>query len=319
MCYKQKLLVSLSFLSLYFMVVLPSYGQQHEKVRMERALGGINDTAIYNTIPLAGPYTSSKEDTVLSVNLKPFCPTPGDQRKVSACVGFALGYGAMSILQAIQNKWTDTKTINEQAFSAAFIYNQVQQDSTTCQQGISVKDAIELVMNKGNCLERNFHFMDNCNRQPNERQLALAKDYTIKEYAKIFSYKNATASKVILTKQYLHDSIPVIINFKAFECFHGLRKGVHIWKKVSDDYKGTHTMVVIGVNEETKTFEVMNSWGTDWANNGFVKIGFKDFEDYCSEAYIIIPNTYKSKKITKTIAIQGQFNLKKVTRNKITA
>ena len=44
-------------------------------------------------------------------------------------------------------------------------------------------------------------------------------------------------------------------------------------------------MVVIGYDDGKKAFEIMNSWGRGWANQGFVWIRYEDFAKYCKYAY----------------------------------
>ena len=51
---------------------------------------------------------------------------------------------------------------------------------------------------------------------------------------------------------------------------------------------GGHAMVVIGYDDGLKAFEVMNSWGKGWANQGFVWIRYDDFAKYCKYAYQLI-------------------------------
>lgn len=58
-----------------------------------------------------------------------------------------------------------------------------------------------------------------------------------------------------------------------------------------------HAMVVIGYNDYDQTFELMNSFGINWGNNGFIKIGYQAFSKYARHAYIL--NVVTSKKSTE--------------------
>jgi C1A family cysteine protease len=42
---------------------------------------------------------------------------------------------------------------------------------------------------------------------------------------------------------------------------------------------GCHTMLVVGYSDFNNAFKVVNSWGTDWGNNGFVWIDYKAFDN----------------------------------------
>ena len=47
-------------------------------------------------------------------------------------------------------------------------------------------------------------------------------------------------------------------------------------------------MVVIGYDDGLEAFEVLNSWGTHWGNNGFVWIKYKDFGWKISTTNILV-------------------------------
>ena len=48
-----------------------------------------------------------------------------------------------------------------------------------------------------------------------------------------------------------------------------------------------HAMVVVGYNHFNKEFELMNSWGPDWGDGGFIKVKYDDFLKRCIIAYQI--------------------------------
>lgn len=48
--------------------------------------------------------------------------------------------------------------------------------------------------------------------------------------------------------------------------------------KVGGDVAGGHAWIVNGVNIETRTFRMKNSWGRDWGNKGRATISFEDMD-----------------------------------------
>jgi hypothetical protein len=48
---------------------------------------------------------------------------------------------------------------------------------------------------------------------------------------------------------------------------------------------GGHALCVVGYDNINKEFEIINSWGTDWGNNGFFNISYDNYGKYCNEAY----------------------------------
>ena len=286
---------------LFFLGAIPVVKGQANRVidKVERA-----------KIPLLSPYSSKKTSLFKTVDLKPFCPTPQNQENTGTCVSFAVGYGAMSILQALEYQWTDTDTINKYAFSAPFIHNQLTTNPANCKKGIGVRQAIQLLQDKGNCREKMFPFLQDCTTQPTEAALLDARQFKIKRFESetdSFASKTDPVQKIEFLKQALQDSIPIIVNFQNFQCFQNQSKGVAFWVNETERYIGKHTMVVVGMDEETQSFEVMNSWGTDWANDGFVKIDYETFGKHCLDGFIIRPIFESVVPPIQTITKQGAF------------
>ena len=69
--------------------------------------------------------------------------------------------------------------------------------------------------------------------------------------------------------------------------FSYLTKGTTQWQPSPDETTEAngHALVVIGYDDATQTVELMNSWGTDWADNGFVRISYANFIKYVMETY----------------------------------
>ena len=60
-------------------------------------------------------------------SLKSYCPKPKHQGNTGTCVGWSVGYAALTIQQAIANEWKgQTDLITENAYSPMFIYNQIK-------------------------------------------------------------------------------------------------------------------------------------------------------------------------------------------------
>ena len=69
-----------------------------------------------------------------------------------------------------------------------------------------------------------------------------------------------------------------------------------VWIPDSNDYKTNsagHAMVVVGYNDSLYggAFELMNSWGTNWGNEGFIWIRYKDFDHFCHFGFELIDKT----------------------------
>jgi Domain of unknown function (DUF4384)/Papain family cysteine protease len=110
------------------------------------------------------------------------------------------------------------------------------------------------------------------------------------EDKRLFVYDGSTRAIITPVKKSLSENKPVVISMR---CFGSLEKAKDVWNPpanpANDINKGFHAMTVIGY-DDTKfggAFELMNSWGNTWGNNGFVWIRYADFQKNCMEAYEI--------------------------------
>lgn len=60
---------------------------------------------------------------------------------------------------------------------------------------------------------------------------------------------------------------------------------------VSGEVVGGHAVLVRGVNKSTKLFEIKNSWGKAWGNNGRARISFDDMQRLIEEEGEVVLGT----------------------------
>ena len=244
------------------------------------------DDKTYNRLPRVSFYQGTKFDKLpLKVDLEKFCPPPGNQGEMNSCVGYAVGYGAMTIQRAIKGNWTDKDKILEEANSALFIYNQIEKRH--CNENIELHDAMELIESQGNCLFNNFDNGD-CNKQPTETDRQQALQYLPYSYYTLFLSVEEPAKKILQVKKALAKNKAVIVGMELQRNFFELTKGKSWHSNIGDtSLVGGHAMVVVGYNQFKRAFRVLNSWGKDWGDNGFIWIDFDDFGKFCRYAYQI--------------------------------
>jgi hypothetical protein len=96
-------------------------------------------------------------------------PPVGNQQTQGSCVGWAVGYTALSILTFPKHYcWS------EAARSPSYIYNQIKVNPT-CTSGSHTKDGLDLVKDQGDCSLALFPYNNpDCITQPNATQIADA-------------------------------------------------------------------------------------------------------------------------------------------------
>ena len=257
----------------------------------KRTTGMKIDNQRYSKIKRTAPMTKGVYDALpVSSSLEKYAPKPGDQGYFGTCVGWSTGYAARTILYAKSKKLTDKDEITKNAFSASYIYNQLKEkEDLQCANGIFIDQAMQLIVDKGSAVLNDYSYQ--CDTIVNEDIVKKALSYKTRDYKKLFNTKSTQDEKVLAVKKAIVEGQPVVIGFNIPDSF--FDSGV-IWKPDSLDnpehmYQG-HAMCVIGYDDlkEGGAFRIMNSWGTGWADSGFVWVKYADFSNYCLYAYEMI-------------------------------
>ena len=260
----------------------------------------------------------TRDYTVLPTraSLKQYCPTPKNQGSYGTCVGWSSAYAARSIVEANQNEWTDKSIITENAFSGTFVYKHIKQDTdANCQWGSWIADAMQLMVNKGVPKYKDFNI--DCPSSISTTIYNKAADHKIKSYARLHNADDSKNMKIRTVKKALANGNPVVFGMKCPSSFHDAR-GVWTPSENPNNAYGGHAMCVIGYdnNKYGGAFEIMNSWGTGWGNDGFVWIKYDDFAAFTKYSFemIAIP-----KKKPEDIDLSGELQLVLATGTQMNA
>lgn len=229
------------------------------------------------------------------ISYRKFCPAPRLQTG-STCVGWAVAYGALSVQANIQMNITDNNQKWARAFDPNFIYNAISKKTDfDCEKGTSLYDALQTLEDYG-CKPFIWEPWLKCvdNKAFDEFTLALASNYRIDK----FGFIEKTDDYIQTIKTALYYELPVIVGVNLTESFtSGSALSYGKWTpKQGEPSTGGHAMCVIGY-DDTKfggAFEVMNSYGMEYGDKGFIWISYKDFANKVEQAYIIEAKKYKT-------------------------
>lgn len=241
----------------------------------------------YNQQPVQSKFAGSKfSEMPLKVSLRAYTPKPGDQGSIGSCVGWSTCYGALTTQYAIRNKWTDKEKITAKAFSALFLYNLVKANDYTCGGGTYIPVAMGKLKTTGTCFDKQF-IRNNCAVLPPDSLKAVAKQFAIEDYMSLFTTTDDSKLKIQKTKQSLAENKPVVIGMTLLDNFTNISKTDPVWhpEKGLGWPTGGHAMTVIGYDDGKEQFELLNSWGEDWGENGYCYVKYNDYAKYCRYAF----------------------------------
>ncbi|HLK27193.1 MAG TPA: C1 family peptidase [Puia sp.] len=228
--------------------------------------------------------TRDLQDLPASVSLKQYAPVPGHQGNQGTCVAWSTGYAARTISYCIQHQITDPDKIKAAVFSPSYLYYYVKiPGDNNCTMGAKIEPALKTLRDTGAILLSEN--IPDCVGSIDNTTRNKAKDYIIKAYTSLTNtFGRITKNEIIAIKKSLSEKKPVICSIKCFSSLFNVGKD-GAWKSsAGDSIVGSHAICLIGYDDNKfgGSFEVMNSWGSDWGNNGFFWLTYDQAMQYGS-------------------------------------
>ena len=258
---------------------------------------GINfDTEKYKSLPGYEPAINQGFANMTlpsKISYRSYCPPIQSQGQVSTCVGWATSYALLSTQQNILMGETNYYRKQIRVMDPHFVYALIRDFSDTwCQNGTIMSDAMDVLLDYGSKPQFTPPWLTcNATTEFSPFSMAIASMYSIKDY-----YTLQDTSNLVSTLKFaLNDKKPVAIGMNVTKSFaNGTAIIYGKWSPTaSEQVEGGHAMCIIGY-DDTKyggSFEVMNSYGSDFGDNGFVWITYKDMKKFMQEAYLLELNT----------------------------
>ena len=278
---------------------------------VSEGLGCDLDQIAFDKAEVFEPLATSVSENKLpqNISLLQYAPKRLSQGRKGSCTAWAACYAAGTIL------WSQALQTNPDnlAFSPDFIYNQMTKGNCT---GTNIGEALELVLDEGLISLTEFEYDENdCNRQPSSEIKANALQYRLKGFNRLTLNGNDYKVDINAIKQNLAQGAPVVVGMLVGGTFYSLSgSGPVVWEPTRSDYNalkqstdghivydgnnakfGGHAMCVIGYDDTFNggCFQIMNSWGSDWGEDGVFWMPYKDFEYFVNgfygEAYGLYP------------------------------
>jgi hypothetical protein len=227
------------------------------------------------------------------ISYRDYTPMVLNQGEEATCVGWAVSYAQLSTQQNIQMGVTDLNQRIFRAMDPYFVYSRIKgYNDKWCQEGASMQDAMEVLVANGTKTMLSDPWLQ-CNSITNEYAKNQASFYNISSYEAVPDDELVKNVKIALSYKYI-----VSVGVQLTESFeNGTAMSFGMWTpKYGETLIGGHAMCVVGYddNKYGGSFEVMNSWGEEYGDKGFVWIKYTDFEQLVSEAYIINTEGFKT-------------------------
>ena len=245
---------------------------------------GLEDTHCYGFSPgqPGGDMTLNDyeipEDLPEAFDLSEYLPPVRSQGQQGSCSAWATSYYMKYLQENIEHGSDSTVPV----LSPAYTYNQITMGDC---QGTSIAAHLNILKEQGVSTWSAMPYNElYCDVQPDAEAQEEAPNSKIADY-KILSGINMVNEM----KALLNDQIPVIISVGLDPEFGKIDAlGLTAYREhpmTSEDVTGSHAMLVVGYNDANDAFKVVNSWGTDWGDNGFIWIDYEAFDNVLTPDY----------------------------------
>lgn len=267
--------------------------------------GLVFDDKKYNLSDRLSPALKFTTSDLPFFSLRRFTPKPGNQGSMGSCVGWSTGYAALTTAEAVYKNLTDQEEVTKLAKSPLYIYNQIKVNG--CPNGAIIDEALSLVREKGDCLQKDFNPSD-CNIDIPQAVHQLASRFKIKEYYALFDMDASVDQKVVATINSINSKKPVVIGMNVTNSIFNVGSDGMWNPRLDEPFVGGHAMCVIGYDNVKKRFEIINSWGAQWGSNGYFTVSYSDYGRLCKYAYQFTLSIPKS---NDPVNLTGEFKFKK--------
>jgi C1A family cysteine protease len=303
------LLLVAALAAAYFFLIKPMMSGDSNK--HNRGNGPVQNTGAqfdpkrYDSTEVFAPLDNSGVSVPLPerVSLQQYAPAVKNQGEQGSCVAWSAAYAARTIMEAASTG-IDPNNI---AFSPAYLYNQIHLPDC---QGSLLPDAMNTMLYKGSVPLKMFPYdPSTCDNMPNNNAHMMASNYKTRGYQRLTVSDVDQSVDFTAIKQNLAQGAPVVIGMMVPKSFMQGMYGEKIWypeagEDPNRNNMGGHAMCVIGYDDnlEGGAFQIMNSWGTQWGENGFGWVRYPDFMKFNKEAYGLYPLQKKGEALNKKFA-----------------
>ncbi|HRI27205.1 MAG TPA: C1 family peptidase [Chitinophagales bacterium] len=285
----QKFLLPLAFIAGLFMIS-PGCDEESvdEIINLLNSLGWLQPEENLNQI--ATDINLSQGGNVPSaVDLAPKFPPIGDQGQYGTCVGWSVGYNLKTVIEGIDQNFTTSQLAQaSRQFSPKDLFWAVSNSNKGADcNGTTFEAAFDVMQARGIATMATVPYQNlgNCSSNPQSAWTTEANNFKITNYRKIDPDVNTI-------RGYLAQGRPVAIGVRVGDNF---LKWNSTGVLTSDTYGYTgqhayHAVAVAGYDDNkgpNGAFKVVNSWGPQWGNSGYIWIDYYFFQNsFCFSAFV---------------------------------
>ncbi len=219
-------------------------------------------------------FVSSRGEMPSYYSLENYAPRVRSQGDIGSCVSWASAYTAFTIVKRLEKE-----NPSLEPFAPLNLYNRIiTKNETDCSNGSSIAESLGLLKEDGCAFYSEYE--ESCGYEEQHEYSEKLYDWN---YISVTPYNFKQA---LLNNNPIVISMTCFINEEGWESSENLENGIWNGNHGYVDTENGHAMCILGYDDDYKAFRVMNSWGTDWGDNGFFWLRYEDI-DFIDQAYLL--------------------------------
>ena len=245
-------------------------------------IGSENDDQLYQDI-----LTFGNGNLPSKIDLTSYLPPVQSQGQYGTCVAWATGYYTKTAMNAIDGQYTTNQLqqpVRQASPKDLFWAIPQNQKGSNC-EGTHFEYAFNSLLGRGIATMQTVPYEDlgNCSDQPYPSWTNEAADHRIDSYRQLPVDVNAIREK-------LAEKRPLVFGAIMTNAFTGWRNSSTMTANqiLDGSQLGGHAMTIVGYDDGKNAFRIVNSWGTNWGDNGFAWIdyGLMTNPDFCKYIFV---------------------------------
>ncbi len=244
---------------------------------------GLQETTPERDADFSRSEPPAAEASETAITLESKFPRPRSQGGQGSCVAWSVA--AIATYYASLREGKDP---NDIWASPAFIYKRVlDEEKAECDKGTFVSDGLDQLVKEGTgSLTQKPYSDKSCD---DGSTVEDPHRYQVGGWVRITPFSRSEVKSTLSLGVPVAIGLQVPVNFRSWHG-KGANRVFKSCRSVDGKALGGHAMVIVGYDDTRNAYRIMNSWGTDWGDNGFMWWDYDDFEARKAlEAYIVFP------------------------------
>jgi plastocyanin len=222
-----------------------------------------------------------------SVNNSDGLPPVRSQGEQGSCAAWAVGYYSKTYQEGREHGWDVSSAANQ--FSPAFVYNH---NNEGLDEGSQVLGNMLFLAEQGCATWEEMPYnVEDYLTWPDPEIYRNALTYRADSTYKIYNDEQMLEDSHIQTmQQILADGNVLVISIPYYASFDDVgTEGIYYGPEQGEEENGSHAMCVVGYDNSIGggALLIVNSWGTDWGNEGFFWLTYDFIKTYCDRAFVM--------------------------------